>query len=326
MKRCLLLAVATLLSPLSESAAQAGKVQGAPSAEGWYLPTADAAGELFVFERGGHLATPVVVLHGGPGADFDYMLPIATGLEREFRFVFYDQRGSLRSRVTPDSISMGKHVADLEQLRRALGVERLHLVSHSAGTLLAFEYLKSFPHRVANIVLVGALPHKNGRAHFDKEYATLWRGLADSADAFAKREAVQREIRLAGLDRDALTPKERSQLAQIRQVGAERFRVDRWRETMPIRVNPDAARRTRETTEFEYDVGPLLARHEFPVTVVNGEFDYTVGPRNSPLWRRLAETVARNVRVVVIRDASHNVWYDNPDEFRAALRRALRRR
>ncbi|MCA0377806.1 MAG: alpha/beta hydrolase [Gemmatimonadetes bacterium] len=315
-----------MLSPLSESGAQAGKAQGAPSAEGWYLPTADSAGELFVFEKGGHSTTPVVVLHGGPGADFDYMLPIATGLEREFRFVFYDQRGSLRSRVTPDSISMGKHVADLEQLRRALGVERLHLVSHSAGTLLAFEYLKSFPHRVANIVLVGALPHKNGRAHFDKEYATLWRGLADSADAFAKREAVQREIRLAGLDRDALTPKERSQLAQIRQVGAERLRVDRWRETMPIRVSPDAARRTRETTEFEYDVGPLLARLEFPVTVINGEFDYTVGPRNSPLWRRLAETVARNVRVVVIRDASHNVWYDNPDEFRAALRRALRPR
>lgn len=323
MKRCLLLAVSVLFTPLASSRAQGVSANLAPAPEGWYLRTTDLAGELFILEKGSRSATPVVVLHGGPGADFDYLLPIANGLESEFRFVFYDQRGSLRSRVTPDSISMVKHVADLEQLRQALGAERLHLLSHSAGTLLAFQYLKAHPQRVANIVLAGALPHKNGRSHFDSEYAALWRGLADTAAAFANREAVLHEIRQAGLDRNPLTPKEASQLAQIRQVGAERFRVDRWRETMPIRVSPDAARRTRLSTEFEYDFGALLARHGFPVTVINGEFDYTVGPRNSPLWRRLAETSAPNVHVVVIPDASHNAWYDSPDVFRDALRRAL---
>lgn len=295
-----------------------------PGARGWYLPTGDGAGELFILELGASSGTPVVVLHGGPGGDLRYLLPIANGLESAFRWVFYDQRGSLLSRVTPDSISMPKHVEDLERLRQALGAERLKLVSHSAGTMLAFAYLEAHPDRVANLVLVGALPHKNGGRYFDAEYAELWRGLSDSATRFAERDAIAAEIRRSGLSGTTLGPREAAQAALIRQVGAETWHVERWREALPMRVNPEAARRTRASTSFVYDVGPLLSRHRFPVTVVNGEFDYTVGPRGSPLWQRLAATTAPNVRVVVIPNASHIAWRDDPGMFRTALSDALR--
>lgn len=314
--------LAAAAMPAHAQMTTAGPLHGA---ESWYLRTRDGAGELFVFEVGTGKSLPVVVLHGGPGADLTYMLPVANGLESEFRFVFYDQRGSLRSRVAPDSITMAKHVADLEQLREALGAERLQLVSHSAGTMLAFEYLRAYPNRVANLALVGALPHKNGPAYYDAEYAALWRGLSDSANAFASRDAVMSEVRKANLNGANLTLKQASQLARIQQVGAESFHVERWRETLPMRVSPDAARRTRQSTNFEYDVGPLLAKHTSPVTVINGEFDYTVGPRGSPLWRKLAATTARNIRVVVIPSASHIVWFDDPAAFRSALRGALLR-
>lgn len=295
-----------------------------PGALGWYLPTTDKAGELFVLELGRDSGVPVVVLHGGPGADLRYLLPVANGLESTFHFVFYDQRGSLLSRVIPDSISMPKHVEDLEQLRLALGSDRLKLISHSAGTLLALAYLQAHPDRVANLVLVGALPHKNGGAYFDAEYASLWRGLSDSANRFADRDAVTAELRRAGLEGHELNTKETGLAALIRQVGAESFQVSRWRDALPMRVNPEAARRTRATTIFTYDFGPQLARHGFPVTVINGEYDYTVGPRDSPLWRRLAATTAPNVRVVVVPNASHTVWRDAPDVFRLAIREALR--
>ncbi len=325
MKRFAILLSAVVAAAPAPGHAQMTTAGLLPGSEGWYFRTGDGAGELFVFEVGAVTGLPVVVLHGGPGADLTYLLPIANGLESDFRFVFYDQRGSLRSRVVPDSISMVKHVEDLERLREALGVERIKLVSHSAGTMLAFEYLRAHPERVANLVLAGALPHKNGAAYFDAEYAALWRGLADTARSFAERDAVVTEARKAGLVKPNLTLREASQLALIRQVGAETFHVERWRGAMPMRVSPDAARRTRQTTNFEYDVGPLLARHPFPVTVINGEFDYSVGPRGSPLWRRLASTTAPNVRVVVIPNASHIVWRDDPGAFRSALRQALLR-
>jgi pimeloyl-ACP methyl ester carboxylesterase len=288
----------------------------------WYLPTTDKAGELFIAEVGSGLGEPIVVLHGGPGGDLRYLLPIARGLEG-LPFVFYDQRGSLLSRVIPDSITMPKHVEDLEQLREALHATRLRLVSHSAGTLLAFAYLQAHPDRVANLVLVGALPHKNGRPYYDAEYAALWRGLGDTATQFAARPAVRAALQAAGVDTSPLPPRLAATRGHILQAGAEMVHVERWQQGLPYRVNPEAARRTRATTEFTYDVGPLLARHPFRVTVINGEFDYTVGPRGSPLWRRLTETVAPHVRLVVIPDASHLVWRDAPDAFRTALREAL---
>ncbi|NIR44596.1 MAG: hypothetical protein GWN99_09900, partial [Gemmatimonadetes bacterium] len=56
-----------------------------------------AAGPLFVRELGS--GPPVVVLHGGPGAHHDYLLPHFGRLADEFRLYFYDQRGGGRSRV-----------------------------------------------------------------------------------------------------------------------------------------------------------------------------------------------------------------------------------
>ncbi len=326
MRSLLRLSCVLLICTLTTAAQAQMTPAGLPSGSlGWYLRTQDRAGELFVYELGSDKGDPIVVLHGGPGADLRYLLPIANGLETVGRFVFYDQRGSLLSPVVPDSITMPKHVEDLEQLRRTLGAARLRLVSHSAGTLLAFAYLEAHPDRVANLVLIGALPHKNGRPYYDAEYAALWQGLSDSASAFWSRPAIAAEIHRAGLDRSGLNARDSAQIALIRQVGAEAVHVERWREGLPMRVRPDAARRTRETTSFTYDVGPLLARHPFAVTVINGEFDYTVGPRNSPLWRNLAATVAPNVRVVVLPDASHLAWRDAPDAFRDAFRGALTR-
>lgn len=316
----LIIPVLWILFALPTATAQMTTTGLPEGAEGWYLPTRDGAGELFVYELGD--GDPVVVLHGGPGADSSYLLPVARGLEDRFRFVFYDQRGSLRSRVDPESISMDRHVDDLDTLREALGVERIRILSHSAGTLLAFEYLVAHGGRVRELVLSGALPHKNGRRYFDAEYAALWRDLAEDARQFAEREEITAELRRAGLESPS-TAKERAQAAIIRQIGAETVHVERWRQALPMRVNPEAARRTRETTDFEYDHSSLLADHPFQITVINGEFDYTVGPRGSPLWRRLVETRAPRVALVVVPDASHIVWRDAPEAFRAALGNAL---
>ncbi|QQR88332.1 MAG: alpha/beta hydrolase [Flavobacteriales bacterium] len=294
-----------------------------PGAECWYLPAPDGVCELFVMEFG--TGSPVVVLHGGPGADLTYMLPIANGLDSTHRFVFYDQRGSLRSPCPTDSISMRKHVLDLEALRMALGLEKLDLVSHSAGTLLAYEYLAAFPKRVGAFVLVGGLPHKNGWAYFDKEYSTLWEGLQDSASAFENRPAVASVLDSLSRIGSANRAKRATQLALIRQVGAESVRVDKWVEAMPMRVNAAASDATRKTTNFDYDYSALLANHSAQVVVINGDLDFVVGPRGSPLWKSLSAT-ASNVIVNVIPDAGHIVWRDRPELFRRCLRTALARK
>ena len=97
---------------------------------------------------------PVVFLSGGPGMP-DYLRAVADMLEVRTT-VTYDQRGTGASRARNDDYSVAAHIADLEALRIELGAEKLDLVGHSWGGLLAQLYAIEHAERVASLLLLGA--------------------------------------------------------------------------------------------------------------------------------------------------------------------------
>jgi proline iminopeptidase len=104
---------------------------------------------------------PALVLHGGPGSG------CSPGWRRYFnpgryRIILFDQRGSGRSTPhasEPDidlSTNTTHHLlADIERLRRHLGIERWLLLGGSWGSTLALAYAERHPDRVTEIVLQG---------------------------------------------------------------------------------------------------------------------------------------------------------------------------
>jgi proline iminopeptidase len=102
---------------------------------------------------------PAIYLHGGPGGR------LSTGYRRRFdpehwRIIGLDQRGSGRSRplASEDLGSLETNttqrlVADLEELRIHLGIERWLLHGVSWGTSLAIAYALAHPDRVNGVVL-----------------------------------------------------------------------------------------------------------------------------------------------------------------------------
>ncbi len=88
--------------------------------EEWYLRTNDNQ-RIFVKELGTGRDT-IIVIHGGFGANHDYMTDIVKGLENTFHFVFYDQRGSLLSEVPDTLITFGKNLDDLLTLINSLKI------------------------------------------------------------------------------------------------------------------------------------------------------------------------------------------------------------
>jgi proline iminopeptidase len=98
-----------------------------------------------------------LVVHGGPGASCHPGLLAPLQLARQ-RAVLPDQRGAGRSR--PAGRLAGNHtdqlVADLETLRRHLGIERWALLAGSWGTVVALRYAQAHPDRVTRLVLRGA--------------------------------------------------------------------------------------------------------------------------------------------------------------------------
>jgi len=115
----------------------------------------------------------VVVLHGGPGAHHDYLLPQYDRLARGRELFYYDQRGGGQSPVPRETpVGWREHVADLEGIRQALGLERLTLCGYSWGGLLAVLYLLEHPRRVERLALVSpASITAQYRQQFETEFA-----------------------------------------------------------------------------------------------------------------------------------------------------------
>ena len=101
----------------------------------------------------------IVVLHGGPGAHHDYLLPQYDRLAHGRTLCYYDQRGGGKSPVSRDvAVGWREHVADLDALRARWGVERLTLLGYSWGGLLAVLYALEHSDRIARLALVAPAP------------------------------------------------------------------------------------------------------------------------------------------------------------------------
>jgi proline iminopeptidase len=116
----------------------------------------DSRHTMYWEESGNPRGTPVLFLHGGPGAG-------ATPVHRRFfdpsywRIVIYDQRGGGRSTPlgeTQDN-SPTHLVGDIETLRRELGITDWLVFGGSWGSTLALLYAETHPERCSGLVLRG---------------------------------------------------------------------------------------------------------------------------------------------------------------------------
>lgn len=289
------------------------------STDEWYLATDDKAARLYVTEIG--RGEPVVVLHGGFGAEHSYLLDAVQGLEGKYHFILYDQRGSLRSPCKTELISFDKHVEDLETLRKALGLERMTLFSHSMGTYLAMGYLEKYPARVKNIVMAGALPLKSGK-YLDAAYLAAWKIGRDAGNIFLERPALKAELEKAGSQQPHQTAKQQSEIQRIMFASAAIYHIERWREAKGWGAFfNDAAGGAASSSLFkrlgnDYDFAALVDRHPYPVTVISGDYDYA--DFGNAFYGRYSKE-AKNLELITIKDAAHDAWVDDPDRFRHAL-------
>ena len=98
--------------------------------------------------------SPLLVLHGGPGAGHDY-LETLEALADERPVIFYDQLGCGRS-DKPDDPSrwhIGRFVREVDLVRQALGLDRIHLLGQSWGGWLAVEYMLGQPAGIESLIL-----------------------------------------------------------------------------------------------------------------------------------------------------------------------------
>lgn len=111
------------------------------------------------------------LLNGGPGLPCDYLRdPLVPLAEAGYRVVTYDQLGTGASDVPTDPAlwTIERYRDEVEQVRQALGIERMHLLGHSWGGWLAIEYALKYPGVLKSLVLSNTsadMPHMIEELH-----------------------------------------------------------------------------------------------------------------------------------------------------------------
>lgn len=308
-------------SPSSPAALLDGESEQEDGASGapiyqdeWYLTPDDATSTLLVREYGE--GDPVVVVHGGWGAEHSYLLDAIWPHRDQHRFVMYDQRGSLRSPALLSTITLQRHVEDLDDLRQELGLERMTILAHSMGTYLAMTYAQQYPERVERLVLAGAVPPV-----FQEDFSPneVW---GEFAQELMQRPAVQEILEREGLLGPDLSDRQQTHAWRVRFASVNLAKPERWRRFRGGRVfySQAAADAVLPTMPMKWDFTAMFER--FPVIVLNGDHDY-VDPAAEG-WHA-ADPGGSLLRIEVLEEAGHAAWVDQPSAFRDALRRALTR-
>lgn len=219
--------------------------------------------ELFVRRVGA--GRPVVVLHGGPGADHEYLRPGFDALANGRELLYYDQRGGGRSPVPRDvPVGWTEQVADLEALRHHWAIERLTLVGYSWGGLLALLYGLEHPERLGRLALVSPAPTwREARERFETVFSHRNLDPAFQEERRALRESGLRE-------RDPAAFQQR--IFEL-SVAPYFFDPSRARDLTPFRV---VGRTQQEVWHSlgNYDLRPRLPELAgIPSLVLHGEAD-----------------------------------------------------
>lgn len=114
----------------------------------------DAGGVIVYYKTVGR-GDPLVIVHGGPGASHDYLLPNLYALARTHRLVFIDERGSGRSPrlQDPAAYTVENMAEDVEAVRQALGLGKISLLGHSYGGVVVEAYALKYQRNLSHLIL-----------------------------------------------------------------------------------------------------------------------------------------------------------------------------
>ena len=257
-------------------------------------------------------AGPLLVCHpGGPGFDGAYFEDLA-GLDSGRTLVLVDPAGSGGSDPwTEEAYSLARRADDVDDLRAALGEERIDYFGHSGGGFVGMRLAALYPGRVRRLLLVGTFPRftdelrsailQQAQLHEDEPW------FEDALQAHARRVTGD----FAGDDEFHALYMEAFRLFFARFGANEQAFVARLRDA-GARID----RRSLESFNARagtFDLRPDLSRIEAETLVLNGELEAARAGEHELLGG------IANARLAVVAGAAHFPWIEQPERFRRAV-------
>lgn len=255
----------------------------------------------------------VLCLNGGPGLPCDYLREAHSGLADEgYRVVAFDQLGTGASHRPVDGAlwTIERYVTEVEAVRTALGLGRVHLLGHSWGGWLAIEYALTHPDALRSLLLestVADIPH------LSSELERLKGALGSETVMMMQKHEAEGTFEHPEYAA-AVTLLNYRHVCRLQEWPAPVTRsLEDWN------MGPYTA--IQGPNEFLYignlkdwDRVPDLHRITVPVLITCGEHDELTPACSMKMHHALPQS-----QIAVIPNASHMAFYENPDAYYPVL-------
>jgi pimeloyl-ACP methyl ester carboxylesterase len=255
--------------------------------------------------------TPLLLVHGF-GNEAHIWDDFAPVVANHYRTVAVDLRGHGDSDHDPERrYDYDHHVADLEAVTAALGIERLVLVGHSFGGRTSILFAGKHPERMAGLVIVDIGPEHDPRGTTRIRMEVMQRG----DGSFAAPEEYERVLahNFPAGSPDALRRMARHELRQRADGRWERKADPAFMAGHPGQAEAEAEAHERDTAKRLWDA---LARIPCPTLVVRGAASDILSPE---IADRMVDDVLAKGQLAVVPRAAHSVMTDNPAGFAEAV-------
>ncbi len=280
-------------------------------------------------QQQGH-GRPILFIHGGPGRPFEGSIPGFKSLEDRYTIYNYHQRGCGKSSRPLGSYQWGdstwdniqklertlgisQQLADIERIRQILGQEKLILVGHSYGALLAALYAAEMPQRVESLVLLTPAD----LLVFPSEFGGLFDNIEEKLPKAQKQGFAswkERYFDMTGIF--ALSTAELRELEQgfLPFYEAVMGKTPKALHTPDSYLGPWHIRAQYFSMGMKHDWRDFLARIGAPTLVIHAEKDF----QPQGVAEMYQESIPQ-AQLEVIAGAGHTPHFSHPQAFAEAL-------
>ena len=272
--------------------------------------------------HGNDTARTIIVIHGGPGQDYRYLLSLKA-LSDEYRVVFYDQRGTgLSPRVEASELTLQSSIEDLDRIvNYYCPDEKVNILGHSWGAMLGSAYLAKHPDRVHKIILAepGFLTSEMAEKFMER---TNGFAIDLSFDNFILiGKIVMRSLHVRGPDDQAIKDYIFSNLvtSPIENHPMSGYfcgnkydstQISFWRLSM---IASQAIQQSGANADGKIEIDLISGVEQYQDTVlfIAGDCNRFIGPD----YQEMHLKHFSKHKMEVIHNAGHNMFLDQPDDF-----------
>ena len=258
---------------------------------------------MFYRSEGEPVKGTLLGLHGGPGGTYDYLTPLFDLAKNGYRVVLYDQSGGGKSQrlKDPSLYTIERYVQEVEGVRKALGLGRVHLYGHSWGGMLAQAYALEHQANLASLILSGTA-------------CSIPALMAEGKKVF---EGLPADVKKTVTKYEALGDYENPEyLAAIEKFNHIHQALDPWPETLkfvfdnfspPVSMTMFGPSLVAVSGNMRYwDVTDRLPSLRVPTLIICGDRDFLTPKLHEAIHGKI-----KGSKLVVMKGVSHGSMWDD---------------